>query len=307
MLDGDPVAAIVRVNQKRISLIVAVTLAAGTGFLTLNYLSSVRHEVASDVQQRRDIIVASEDIPARVVITAAMLRHAQRRASEVEPDAIADPGKAIGTYSLISIPNGSTITTSKVGRPQDVALSVVLKPGMRAISIAVDRVKDVAGLIKPGDRVDVIAVPGRAGGETPVATTILRGALVLALGAQLESSAPAVPADVQNAATVTLGVTPAQAALLATADVNSTLRLALRSPQESLKSLPAERLTLPAPVIPPQRPLVQAGAPPPVQAGAPPVQAAAPPAVPLRAAPKIGHVKRAAGSTPVIDGAAGPS
>ena len=303
-------------NQKRISLIVAVTLAAGTGFLTLNYLSSVRHQVASEVQQQREIIVASEDIPARVVITAAMLQHAQQRGSEVEPDAIVDPAKAIGTYSLISIPSGSTITSSKVGRPQDVALSVVLKPGMRAISIAVDRVKDVSGLIKPGDRVDVIAVPGRAGGETPVATTILRGALVLALGAQLESSGPApAAADVQNAATVTLGVTPAQAALLATADVNSTLRLALRSPEESLGSLPAERLTLPAPVIPPQRPLVQAGAPPPmpagaappVQAGAPPVQAPAPPPVPVRAAHKVGRVNRAAGSTPVIDGAAGPS
>jgi pilus assembly protein CpaB len=294
-------------NQKRISLIVAVTLAAGTGFLTLNYLSSVRHQVASEVQQQRQIIVASEDIPARVVITAAMLQHAQRRASEVEPDAIADPAKAIGTYSLISIPSGSTITNSKVGRPQDVALSVMLKPGMRAISIAVDRVKDVSGLIKPGDRVDVIAVPGRAGAETPVATTILRGALVLALGAQLESSAPASATDLQNAATVTLGVTPAQAALLATADVNSTLRLALRSPQESLKSLPAERLTLPVPVARAQRAPVQAAAPPPLQA-APPAQAAPPPAVPPRAAPpKIGHVKRAAGSTPVIDGAGGPS
>ncbi len=197
-------------NQKRISLIVAVTLAAGTGFLTLNYLSSVRHAVAAEVQQQREIIVASEDIPARVVITAAMLQHAQRRASEVEPGAIVEPAKVIGAYSLISIPSGSTITGSKVGRPQDVALSVVLKPGMRAISIAVDRVKDVSGLIKPGDRVDVIAVPGRAGSETPVARTIIRGALVLALGAQLESSAPASAVDVENAATVTLGVTPAQ-------------------------------------------------------------------------------------------------
>ncbi|MEA2785063.1 MAG: pilus assembly protein CpaB [Candidatus Eremiobacteraeota bacterium] len=293
-------------NQKRISLIVAVTLAAGTGFLTLNYLSSVRHQVASELQQQRQIIVASEDIPARVVITGAMLQHAQRRASEVEPDAIADTAKAIGTYSLISIPSGSTITNSKVGRPQDVALSVVLKPGMRAIAIAVDRVKDVAGLIKPGDRVDVIAVPGRVGTETPVATTILRGALVLALGAQLESSAPISPAEVQNAATVTLGVTPAQAAVLASADVNATLRLALRSPQESVGSLPSERLALPA--MPVVHAPIQAVAPPPAQAAVPaPVQAAVPFA-PLPAAPRpIGRAKRApaAGTTPVIDGAAG--
>ena len=291
-------------NQKRISLIVAVTLAAGTGFLTLNYLSSVRHEVASEAQQQRQIIVASQDIPARVVITAAMLRHAQRRAAEVEPDAVADPAKAIGTYSLISIPTGSTITSSKVGRPQDVALSVVLKPGMRAISIAVDRVKDVAGLIKPGDRVDVIAVPGRAGTETPAAKTILRGALVLALGTQLESSAPPSAADAQNAATVTLGVTPAQAALVASADLNSTLRLSLRSPQESANSLPVERLALPAPTVPPQR-LPPVNAPPPA---IPAVQIPVQPA-PLPALPKLAHAKRSQNhwTVQVIDGAAGPN
>lgn len=293
-------------NQKRISLVVAVTLAAGTGFLTLNYLSSVRHQVAADVQQQREIVVASQDIAARIVITPAMLQHAQRRASEVEPDAIVDAAKAIGSYSLISIPSGSTITASKVGRPQDVALAVVLKPGMRAISIAVDRVKDVAGLLKPGDRVDVIAVPARVGEETPVAKTILRGALVLALGAELESSAPAAAADVQNAATVTLGVTPSQAALLASADLNSTLRLALRSPEEKLTSLPADRLALPPPKAE-RRPTALVGMPPPT-IPYPQLPAQAPPA-PVIALPKLARAPRlpARGSTPVIDGAAGPN
>ena len=293
-------------NQKRISLLVAVTLAAGTGFLTLNYLSSVRHTVASEQQQERPIIVASEDIPARVVIVARMLQHGQRRASEIEPDAIIDPAKAIGAYSLISIPSGSTITSSKVGRPQNVALAVLLKPGMRAISIAVDRVKDVAGLIKPGDRVDVIAVPGRVGTETPVAKTILRGALVLALGAQLESSAPAAAADVQNAATVTLGVSAAQAGLLAAADLNSTLRLSLRSPQESLTSLPVERFALPVPPVVVQHAAAGATAPPPQSLPFPPF----PTPVPVVIEPRNGghaKLKPARGSTPVIDGAAGPN
>lgn len=240
-------------KQKRISLIVAVVLAVATGLFTLNYLSSVRRTAALEVQAQREIVIADRDIPARVVISADMLRHAQRRASEVEPGAILDAAKAVGTYSLISIPAGSTITSSKVGRPQNVALSVVLKPGMRAISIAADKVKDVAGLIQPGDRVDVIAIPARVGVETPQARTILRGALVLALGGQLENSTPVAAADAQNVATVTLGVSPAQADLLASADINATLRLALRSPVESQRSLPVEKLVLPAPLrkVPP--------------------------------------------------------
>jgi pilus assembly protein CpaB len=281
-------------KQKKIGLIVAIVLAVGTGLMTLNYLSSVHRAVLSDVAEQRRIVVAAVDIPARAVITEAMLGSASRRISEIEPGALVDAGKAIGSYALISIPAGSTITGTKVGHPQNVALSVVVKRGMRAIAIGVDRVKDVAGLIQPGDRVDVIAVPSRVAGETPTGLTIVRGALVLALGAQLEQSAPATAADQQGATTVTLGVTPAQATLLAAADITTTLRLSLRSPEESVASLPAEHLILPKPKAVPDAPAaaLPLALPPPV---APPP---ASPRVPARrVAPRPG--------IPVIDGAAG--
>src|SRR6202011_2889765 len=160
------------------------------------------------------ILVAKQDIPARVVIDVSMLRRVSRPISQVEPGAVLDSRKAIGLLALVSLPAGSTITASRIGRPQSVALAVVLKRGMRAVSIGIDRVKAVGGLIQPGDRVDVIAVPPRVGDETPQARTILYGALVLASGTQMELSAqPPVqgPQDTQTLTTVTLAVTPAQA------------------------------------------------------------------------------------------------
>jgi len=45
---------------------------------------------------------------------------------------------------------------------------------MRAVSISIDNVKGIAGLITPGDRVDVIAVPSVNAGETPRGFAILR-------------------------------------------------------------------------------------------------------------------------------------
>jgi pilus assembly protein CpaB len=211
-----------------------------------------------------------------------MLRRDERRVSEIEPGAVTDAHKAIGSLALVSLPAGSTITDSRIGRPQTVGLSVVLKRGMRAVSIGIDRVKAVGGLIQPGDRVDVIAVPPRVGGETPQARTIIYGALVLASGTQMESlSQPASsPApDAQNLTTVTLGVTPAQADLLATADVNATLRLALRSPQEPIGNAKPERFVLP--VAPVRTRAVTSFAPPPM-----PYTVVAPPAAaPVRQAP----------------------
>ena len=236
----------------RTTLIVAGAIAAATGFLTLNYVSSVGRSDAAQAEPQLGILIAQADIPARATIDVSMLRRVERRVSQIEPGAVTDAHKVIGSLALVSLPAGSTITDSRIGRPQSVALAVVLKRGMRAVSIGIDRVKAVGGLIQPGDRVDVIAVPPRVGDETPEARTIIYGALVLAAGMQMESlsqpsSSPAP--DAQNLTTVTLGVTPAQADLLATADVNATLRLALRSPQEPIGNVRAERFILPkAPV-----------------------------------------------------------
>jgi Flp pilus assembly protein CpaB len=135
-----------------------------------------------------------------------------------------------------------------------------LQPGMRAVSIPVDRVKDVSGLVQPGDRVDVIAIPPPRGngGAPPRAATIFRGIRVLAVGNALENPSATPSPEEQTAVTVTLEVTPNQADLLAWADQNATLRLALRSPRESLRTEPAEELTLsgsavasPPPLLPP--------------------------------------------------------
>jgi len=232
------------VNTRRITLIVAVVLAVGTGILTLRYLSGINSQAQTQQQavELKPIVIAARDIPARMKITPDMLTKTQRPASEAEPQALTDPAQAKGNVALITIPAGSTITATKVGQPAEVGLTVRLKPGMRAVSIPVDRVKSVSNLVQPGDRVDVMASVSKGAGVPPKTFTIIRGALVLAINSQLEQAGPTPAPDSGAAATVTLGVTPQQADLLTVADLNTTLRLALRSPQEPVRSLPPESL-----------------------------------------------------------------
>lgn len=228
-------------NTRRTTFLIAMILAVGTGWLTLTYLSSLH---APSVQER-PVLVTTQEIPARVKITNAMFLKEMRPGNTLQPDAIADEGQAVGSLALITIPSGSQLTASSVGTNVAFALPVRLQPGMRAVSIPVDRVKDVSGLIQPGDRVDVIAIPPQKNnGPPPKAVTIFRGVRVLAVGNALENPSATPSPDEQTAATVTLEVTPNQADLLAWADANSTLRLALRSPRESLRTEPVEELTL---------------------------------------------------------------
>ncbi len=231
-------------NTRRIPLLAGLILAFGTGLLMLNYLNSVRAQSATTTQPRR-VVIAVRDIPARAPIAADMLSTANRVASEVDSDALDDPAKAVNHVTLITIPAGSTVTASKVTTFNALALPRRLANGLRAVSISIDRVKGVSGLIQPGDRVDLIAIPPRVGNETPKATTILRGALVLAMGAEMETARSTPAPDAQNnLTTVTLAVTPQQADLVALADVNTTLRLALRPPEEPIRAFPAEPLQL---------------------------------------------------------------
>ncbi|MGZ3509209.1 MAG: Flp pilus assembly protein CpaB [Vulcanimicrobiaceae bacterium] len=221
---------------------IAILLAIGTGWLTLSYISSIQHANEPSGQPQQ-VLVATQDIPARVTITQSMFRTETRPQSALQPDALGDPSRAIGSLALITIPSGSQITASQVGSHADFALPVRLQPGMRAVSIQIDKVKGVSGLVQPGDRVDVIAVPPRSGNVPPQASAILRGSRVLAIGTSLEYASATPSPDMQNSTTVTLEVTPKQADLLAMADVNTTLRLALRSPKEPIRSAPTEQLS----------------------------------------------------------------
>jgi pilus assembly protein CpaB len=196
----------------------------------------------------KTVVMTNVDVPARGKITADMLTVAKRQASDVEPQSLEDPKQAEGDVALISMPAGTVLTASNVGTPAAVGLTVRLKPGERAISIPIDRVKSVSGLIQPGDRVDVLATVNKGPGVPPKTFTIIRGALVLAINSTLEMSAAAAagatpePDTSGGVGTVTLGVSPEQADLLTVADINATLRLALRSPEEPVRSLPEEKL-----------------------------------------------------------------
>jgi pilus assembly protein CpaB len=229
------------VNSRRITLIVAIVLAVTTGLLTLRYLNSVNQTAQVAVVESKPVVIASRDIPTRAKITPDMLTLVKRPANQVEPGAISDPHLAIGDVSLIAIPMNSTITDSKIGQPAAVGLTARIKPGMRAVTIPVDAIKSVNGLIQPGDRVDVLASVQKGSGYRPRTYAIIRGA-------------PGTSGNVPQ--TVTLGVTVQQADLLTVADLNTTLRLALRSPNEPLRAEAEEPIDFqdatPAPQHPPQ-------------------------------------------------------
>ncbi|HTX58864.1 MAG TPA: Flp pilus assembly protein CpaB [Verrucomicrobiae bacterium] len=233
-------------NRRNIVIATVAILAIGLGLVVYAVLSS-----RPNTPPPRNVLTAAMRIPARAHITNEMVTVIQRPSDQVQADALANPGDAVGQIAQIDIPEGGIVTSSMLAKPTPPPTGLQVPDGMRAVTISIDQVKGVAGLLKPGDHVDVIAVPPR-GASSPLAFTIMRDINVLAVGgtiAQSNSIVPAAPGQATPApapaTTVTLSVTPDQADMLASADINATLRLALRSPKERANSLQPERLIYP--------------------------------------------------------------
>jgi pilus assembly protein CpaB len=238
------------INRRTITFAIAAVLAIGTGLLTFSYLTSMNRNVSVAAAPRL-VVVAQHDIPARATITLDMLAVTRRPADAVDPDSLTAPSAAVGSIARVSIPAGSAVTSSMIGRAFDTGLTERIPPGMRAISIPIDKVKGVANLIQAGDHVDVIALTRAQPGISPQALTILKNVVVLAIGSTYETTdASATPSPDMGITTATLRVTPKQAGLLALADVNTTLRLDLREPKERSGAAPPDPLVLVAPEAP---------------------------------------------------------
>lgn len=116
-------------------------------------------------------------------------------------------------------------------------LAAALKPGMRAISVAVDDVSGNAGLIQPGDYVDVLLTQQiTAPAGTPVAPehaveseTIVNRVRVLAVGSAFQRPKDDAAQPNTRARTVTFEVTPRTAQVITVAAHLGSLSLALRS------------------------------------------------------------------------------
>lgn len=176
--------------------------------------------------------------PARMLILAAarpmqagsLLKPEDIATLEMAPGAMPD-GARLDTASARAELTGAmtrrtlaaqqALLSADLLRPTDGGfLAAVLAPHHRAVSVAVDTVSGTAGLIWPGDRVDLILAQTLDEQSTPAgrrtfAETVLRDLRVIAVDQQLAHGAP--DAATQANRTVTLEVLPEAAERVAVA------------------------------------------------------------------------------------------
>lgn len=150
-------------------------------------------------------------------------------------DTPAARSELVGAMVRRPIAAGAPFLPEDVLRPGDHGfLAAVLRPGKRAATVAVDAVSGSAGLIWPGDAVDVILtqlleLPGLAPGHRVAAETVLRDARVIAIDQLLAGGLPPVGLEKESNRTVTLEVNAADAEKVQVAVRIGRLSLVVRS------------------------------------------------------------------------------
>jgi pilus assembly protein CpaB len=131
---------------------------------------------------------------------------------------------------------GSPVTLADIIRSHDRGfLAAVLAPGSRAVTVGVDQVSGVAGLIWPGDMVDVILTQEFEQAQAPLARrvlseTVLSGVKVIAIDQYIvQGGVSGATAAGRPTKTVTLQVTADQAERLTVAQQLGHLALAVRA------------------------------------------------------------------------------
>lgn len=151
------------------------------------------------------------------------------------PDTPAARSSLVGAMVRRSLVVNDPLLPADVMRPGDHGfLAAVLGAGMRAATVGVDAVSGSAGLIWPGDRVDLILTqaldePGLPAGRRVAGETVLPDLRVIAIDQQLMQGAEPGAAASALARTVTLEVTPQQAERVAVASRLGKLSLVVRA------------------------------------------------------------------------------
>lgn len=242
-----------------ISFIVAVLAVS----MVYSYVSSTEEAYRQQYGAEKAVVVAKRDIKELDILDDTNLAVKSVPASFVQPGTSATPREFAGALAIAPINKDEQVTRTKVtqlGARTGLARQVAM--GKRAVTVRVTDEAAIAKLVKPGDRVDVLANvdPSGSGNKTLLEIrTILQDVMVLATGKYVTNTVPAILetdpfskgeknkvklSEYTQFPNVTLEVDPYQAQMLVYAEKNlGGVYLVLRNNDDNMKEeLPKVRM-----------------------------------------------------------------
>jgi pilus assembly protein CpaB len=193
-----------------------------------------------------EVFTVTHAVPAMTVVDGKMIQSKRVKKTEVVPGALTSPVQFVGKVLTRPMVEGEPITESCFATEGNgYYVAAALRNGQRAVSVHLRDHAAMAGLLYPGSVVDVlVSVQSPNGAHEALATTLLQGAQVLAIGSQTVTSGTDFKdknpgalsggkGQTTNTRQVTLLVTPKQAEILQLASQYGVMSLTMRHPTDT--------------------------------------------------------------------------
>jgi pilus assembly protein CpaB len=218
-----------KTNRLLTILLLAVATGLSAGYLALGQLrAGDRPAMLQEVRSGKvQLAVAGRDLPLGAVLRAEDVRMIDWPAEVLPLGYAGSPAELVGRGLLMPVRTNEPILADKLGdRDGGGGMPILIPAGMRAVSVRVDDVIQVAGFVTAGTRVDVLLTLQREQEGIPTMTrAILQNVQVLAAGQIIERDVEGKPLIVT---VITLLVSPDDAEKLTLAASEGRIQLALR-------------------------------------------------------------------------------
>lgn len=225
-------------RRYRFVLYIAILVAGLATFGVYRVLDGMK---ASSRIATQNVVIAAADVAEGTALTKVALAVVQLPVAAVPAGSYSNPDSVVGRVSRIPIFKGEAIVPGRLA-PEGTAggLEVKILPGKRAMTLRIDDVAGLAGLVQPNSRVDLMLTTGDSRAPGQISKLFMSNMKVLSIGAQVARGEDGRPI---NAPTATLEVTPEEAERLALATREGAIQLVLRGygDPDSVKTLGAKK------------------------------------------------------------------
>ncbi len=232
----------------KLALVVAIVLGL---IAVLGFRQMLRNQTEAVGTQlnEEEIVAASETIKQGTPVTLRMMTPIKWPEKAITSDNIMwEEERLVYLNQTLAhgVERGGPILKSYFAQAA-VEVGTRLRPGHVAAAFRVDDVSGVAGMIRPGDHIDVLGtlpLPARQGGAGGDVTTerLLADCVVVAVDnrtALTDMGAGAYGRGGQTYSTISLDLTPTEAVILTYAQAQGKITFTLRNPTDSAGAGPA--------------------------------------------------------------------
>lgn len=225
-------------HPKAIALVVALLAGGAASFAAHQYLQARVAEIDARGRSgaKASILVAKTDLSAGALLNADTVAIREMPQEWVQSNALRpiDFDRVANQRLTVALKSGEPVLSTLVAQVDKGALSSRVPAGRRAITVPVDEVNALSGMLEPGDYIDVILSVTQRGRR--LTYPLLQRVRVIATGRQqIDSGATQDEPPTQTArafTTVTLDTTPQAAQQLIAARQLGTITALLRHPDD---------------------------------------------------------------------------